>query len=108
MGGKDKRGEKLATGAGDLLTGDVEERTEHAEKVDREAGKSKHLDFFDRYLFVWIFICMGVGLGLGKLFPGMGHSLDSVKIGFVSIPIAVGLFMMMFPIMVRQAMRTGL
>ncbi len=95
------RGEKRKSGAGDLLTGDVEERMEHAESVDRELGKPKHLDFFDRYLFVWIFVCMGIGLGLGKLFPQLGTQLDNVKLGFVSIPIAVGLFMMMFPIMLR-------
>jgi arsenite transporter len=94
-------GEKKREGAGDVLTGDFEERAEHEKTVDEEAGKPKHLDFFDRYLFVWIFVCMGIGLGLGKLFPGLGTSLDKVKIGFVSIPIAVGLFMMMFPIMLR-------
>jgi arsenite transporter len=94
-------GEKRRAGAGDALTGDFEERAEHEESVDREAGKPKHLDFFDRYLFVWIFLCMGIGLALGKLFPGLGPQVDRVKIGFVSIPIAVGLFMMMFPIMLR-------
>jgi arsenite transporter len=94
-------GEKKRAGAGDILTGDVEERREHEQKVDAEAGTPKHLDFFDRYLFVWIFVCMGIGLGLGKLFPGLGSSIDKFKIGFVSIPIAVGLFMMMFPIMLR-------
>ena len=99
---KDKvPGEKRRSGAGDVLTGDVEERVEHTEAVDIEADKPKHLDFFDRYLFVWIFLCMGIGLGLGKLFPGLGPQVDKVKIGFVSIPIAVGLFMMMFPIMLR-------
>ena len=95
------KGEKRRAGAGDVLTGDFEERAEHAEAVDSEAGKPKHLDFFDRYLFIWIFLCMGIGLGLGKLFPGLGPQVDKVKIGFVSIPIAVGLFMMMFPIMLR-------
>jgi ACR3 family arsenite transporter len=93
--------EKRRTGAGDVLTGDFEERADHQKKVDDEAGRRKHLDFFDRYLFVWIFVCMGIGLGLGKIFPGLGAQLDKVKIGFVSIPIAVGLFMMMFPIMLR-------
>jgi len=101
MGVKDKDGEKRTSGAGDLLTGDVEERAVHEKAVDEAAGKSKHLDFFDRYLFLWIFVCMGIGLGLGKLFPGLGPQLDKVKIGFVSIPIAIGLFMMMFPIMLR-------
>jgi len=93
--------EKKRAGAGDLLAGDVGEREEHEKQVDEELGKTKHLDFFDRYLFIWIFVCMGIGLGLGKLFPGLGPQLDKVKIGFVSIPIAVGLFMMMFPIMLR-------
>jgi len=94
-------GEKKKAGAGDVLTGDFEEREEHEKQVDEEIGKPKHLDFFDRYLFVWIFLCMGIGLALGKLFPGLGPQLDKAKIGFVSIPIAVGLFMMMFPIMLR-------
>jgi arsenite transporter len=97
----DKPREKLKSGAGDLLTGDAEERIEHERDVDESLGKPKHLDLFDRYLFVWIFVCMGLGLGIGKLFPDLGTQLDRVKIGFVSIPIAVGLFMMMFPIMVR-------
>lgn len=98
---KERKPEKKRAGAGDALTGDFEERMEHEEKVDEDAGKRKHLDFFDRYLFLWIFVCMGVGLGLGKLLPGMGPAIDRVKIGFVSVPIAIGLFMMMFPIMVR-------
>lgn len=93
--------EKSKAGAGDLLTGDIEERVDHEHAVDEPGGKEKHLDFFDRYLFVWIFLCMGIGLGLGKLFPGLGPNIDKVKIGFVSIPIAIGLFMMMFPIMLR-------
>jgi arsenite transporter len=95
------RGERKKAGAGDLLTGDVEERVEHTTKIDEELGKAKHLDFFDRYLFIWIFACMGIGLGIGKLFPDLGTSIDKIKIGFVSVPIAIGLFMMMFPIMVR-------
>jgi ACR3 family arsenite transporter len=96
-----RQDERKTAGAGDLLTGDVAERMEHEGSVDHGSGKPKHLDFFDRYLFVWIFVCMGIGLGLGKLFPSLGTSIDKVKVGFVSIPIAVGLFMMMFPIMVR-------
>lgn len=97
----DNSKEKIKSGAGDLLSGDFEERADHEEKVDKELGKRKHLDFFDRYLFVWIFVCMGIGLGIGKIFPDLGTAIDRVKIGFVSIPIAVGLFMMMFPIMIR-------
>src|SRR5450830_565507 len=101
MAGDKEPRERKAAGSGDLLAGYFQEREEHEKQVDEELGKSKHLDFFDRYLFIWIFVCMGIGLGLGKLFPGMEHSIDSIKVGFVSIPIAIGLFMMMFPIMLR-------
>src|SRR5450830_1531952 len=101
MAGDKEPRERKAAGSGDLLAGYFQEREEHEKQVDEELGKTKHLDFFDRYLFIWIFVCMGIGLALGKLFPGLGPQLDKVKIGFVSIPIAVGLFMMMFPIMLR-------
>src|SRR5450830_1479886 len=101
MAGDKEPRERKAAGSGDLLAGYFQEREEHEKQVDEELGKTKHLDFFDRYLFIWIFVCMGIGLALGKLFPGLGPQVDKVKIGFVSIPIAIGLFMMMFHIMLR-------
>ena len=59
------------------------------------------LGLFDRYLTLWIFASMGIGLILGRLFPTLGPTLDSIKIAGISIPISLGLFFMLYPIMVK-------
>jgi ACR3 family arsenite transporter len=55
------------------------------------------LSFLDRFLTLWIFIAMGVGIGLGYFFPGFSKWLSSISIGTTSIPIAIGLIVMMYP-----------
>ena len=67
---------------------------------------SKGLNLFERYLTVWILLCIGAGILLGKLAPQVARSLDSMAFSVnqapvVSIPIAVCLFFMMYPIMVK-------
>jgi len=64
-------------------------------------GVARKLGFFERYLTVWVLACIGIGIGLGKLLPEMGKALDKVSVAQVSIPIAVCLFFMMYPIMVK-------
>jgi arsenite transporter len=59
------------------------------------------LSFFERYLTVWVFLCIIAGVILGRLFPGIAVALDSMSIYQVSIPIAICLFFMMYPIMVK-------
>ncbi|HEY9811387.1 MAG TPA: ACR3 family arsenite efflux transporter [Halomicronema sp.] len=59
------------------------------------------LSFFERYLTVWVFICIVAGIVLGRLFPGVAVTLDAMSIYQVSIPIAICLFFMMYPIMVK-------
>ncbi|MBC7545487.1 MAG: ACR3 family arsenite efflux transporter [Candidatus Sericytochromatia bacterium] len=59
------------------------------------------LSVIDRFLPVWIIAAMVLGLGLGKAFPGIGPALDSVKLANVSLPIAIGLFWMMYPVLAR-------
>ncbi|HEY5562556.1 MAG TPA: ACR3 family arsenite efflux transporter [Clostridiaceae bacterium] len=59
-------------------------------------SKSK-LSFLDRYLTLWIFIAMGFGIGLGFFFPSFSKWLSSISIGTTSIPIAIGLIVMMYP-----------
>ncbi len=66
----------------------------------------KGLGFFERYLTVWVLLCILAGIGLGKVAPGVATYLDGLAIyvgdaPVVSIPIAICLFMMMFPIMVK-------
>lgn len=63
-----------------------------------EACPQKGLSFLDRYLTLWIFLAMAIGVGLGYVAPGFVHSLNqATSIGTTSIPIAFGLILMMYP-----------
>jgi len=69
-------------------------------------AESRGLSFFEKYLYVWVVLCIIAGIVLGKLAPGAAQWLDgmSIYVGgapVVSIPIAVCLFFMMYPIMVK-------
>lgn len=59
------------------------------------------LSFFEKYLTVWVFFCILIGIGLGKAFPNVAATLDAMSVYQVSIPIAICLFLMMYPIMVK-------
>ncbi|UCG53267.1 MAG: ACR3 family arsenite efflux transporter [Candidatus Latescibacterota bacterium] len=76
----------------------------------------KGLGFFEKYLTVWVALCIVAGIGLGRLAPGFARALDGMAINVgdapvVSIPIAVCLFFMMYPIMVKidfaEVLRAG-
>lgn len=55
------------------------------------------MKFLDRYLTVWIFLAMGIGLGLGYLFPSISQTMDKMSIGTTNVPLAIGLILMMYP-----------
>jgi ACR3 family arsenite transporter len=57
----------------------------------------KKLSFLDEFLTLWIFVAMAVGVGLGYAFPKIADVLDSIKMFNVSLPIAIGLLVMMYP-----------
>ncbi|QQE64802.1 arsenical-resistance protein [Leptolyngbya sp. BL0902] len=59
------------------------------------------LNRFERYLTLWVFLCIVAGIVLGRLFPGVAVALDAMSLYQVSIPIAICLFFMMYPIMVK-------
>ncbi|MGD8837128.1 MAG: arsenical-resistance protein, partial [Desulfobacteraceae bacterium] len=69
-------------------------------------NERKMTSIFERYLSVWVLLCIIGGIALGKLAPGVAQTLDGMAISVngapvVSIPIAVCLFFMMYPIMVK-------
>lgn len=75
-------------------------RTE-APATTREASVVAKLSTLDRYLAVWILIAMAVGLGLGRVVPGLNDALAKVEVGGISLPIALGLLVMMYPVLAK-------
>jgi arsenite transporter len=63
----------------------------------QKAGVAGKLSFLDRYLTVWIFAAMGLGITLGFVAPGFTAALNQMSVGTTSIPIAIGLILMMYP-----------
>jgi len=65
--------------------------------TDDNSGLLGKLSFLDRYLTLWIFAAMALGVGLGFFAPGVTRALDDMRVGATSIPIAIGLVLMMYP-----------
>ncbi|MCD4783562.1 MAG: ACR3 family arsenite efflux transporter [Candidatus Eremiobacteraeota bacterium] len=63
--------------------------------------KEKKLSVFERYLTLWVLLCIGGGIIIGKVAPQLARTLDSYQFHRVSVPIAICLFLMMYPIMVK-------
>jgi ACR3 family arsenite transporter len=70
-------------------------------QVRREAGVVGNLSTLDRFLPVWIIAAMVAGLILGRVVPGLGRALGSVEVQGISLPIAIGLLVMMYPVLAK-------
>ncbi|WP_461172593.1 ACR3 family arsenite efflux transporter [Arthrobacter sp. Z1-9] len=76
-------------------------QTQQPPSAPGEAAVVGRLSTLDRFLPVWIVAAMLLGLALGSLVPGLNTALEAVKVGEVSLPIAVGLLVMMYPVLAK-------
>lgn len=76
-------------------------RTEAPASTGVETSIAAKMSTLDRFLAVWILLAMAVGLGLGRAVPGLNDALAKVEIGGISLPIAIGLLIMMYPVLAK-------
>ena len=66
-----------------------------------EKVKTQGIGFFEKYLTVWVLICMGLGIVFGKFIPGLSDFFNSLQVAQINIPIALLIWIMVFPMMLK-------
>jgi ACR3 family arsenite transporter len=67
--------------------------------------EERALSTFEKYLAIWVALCMVIGLGLSQIFPGLGQALNNWQIRGISIPIGICLFLMMYPALLNLQLK---
>lgn len=71
-------------------------------KTETAVNKAaNNMSFLDRYLTVWIFVAMAIGVAIGALFPQVADWNEAMSVGSTNIPLAIGLILMMYPPLAR-------
>ena len=68
-------------------------------------NKPKQLNFFDRYLSLWILLCIGAGIIFGKYLSGFIHALGNLEVAQVNIPVGILIWVMIIPMLIRIDLR---
>jgi ACR3 family arsenite transporter len=63
--------------------------------------KGKEISFFEKFLPLWVALCILIGIAFSQIFPRISEAIDSLKVGEISIPIGICLFLMMYPAMLN-------
>jgi len=71
------------------------------ESIEVKEEKGKKISFFEKFLPLWVALCIFIGILLSQIFPGISIAIESLKIGEISIPIGICLFLMMYPAMLN-------
>ena len=68
--------------------------------MSEEEG-SRSISFLERFLTIWVALCIGIGIFLSQVIPKINEAINSLQIGGISIPIGICLFLMMYPAMLN-------
>ncbi len=71
------------------------------EACEMATGEKKHLSIFDRYLSIWVVICIAIGTAIGYFIPATANALEKATYAQVSLPIAVLIWLMIYPMMLK-------
>jgi ACR3 family arsenite transporter len=80
---------------------DIQTRLGLNTEIEKPLQSEKALGIFEKYLPLWVSICMVIGILLSLTIPGIGEAIDSWKVGNISVPIGICLFLMMYPAMLN-------
>jgi ACR3 family arsenite transporter len=83
------------------VSDEIEPRPDMTSNDEEQMESEKGLGIFEKYLPLWIAICMLAGILLSLFIPGIGEAINSWKIGNISVPIGIFLFLMMYPAMLN-------